>query len=124
MSGRCRGPDGTLQQRVFRVLRDVGSLDVWMIADQLGIEDRGTVSSACCYLVKRKKIARVVKRRRWVMFRALPRVTEPRDMRGVPDACRNHDYSNVLAMLHARLGMNWKPKPRGATELEKAWRRA
>lgn len=117
---RKRGPDGTLQAQVFAFLRAVGSFDATMLGDHFGVR-RQTMASTCRELMLKKKIAKKRMRGRWVIWYALPFKKAPEDQRGKPDACRNGGYANVLAMLNARCGMNWRPRSCGATALEQAW---
>lgn len=119
---RTRGPDGTLQTQVWRLLHDVASMTAGELSAAVGHE-REACRRACQYLARRGRVARH-RVGRWVVYAALGRKA-PQDLRGKPPGCRNHRgqvaYAKWVRMMVARLGPTWVPPPRGCA-LAEAWR--
>lgn len=129
---RTRGTEGTLHVRAYRLLRDVGSMTVYALADRLG-RHVDSCRRACRDLERR----RFAEGRRVPLagargapfatfYVALPRQGEPRDLRGT----RAGSHGNVrgatawagwVRMMQRKHGPSWRPRPRAVIALEEAW---
>lgn len=109
-----RGPDGTLQRRVFLALRRLGPSTAQQLADDMGL-DREGVRKAIYYLALRGKASKQRRGARAMYYTALG-THAPKDMRGKPPGCRNRAKNlgpSLLAANRARLkNPNWLPKPK------------
>lgn len=119
---RKRPADGTLQQRVYRALRNASkAADV--LASELGT-DRETARKAADYLVRRGVLTKHALAARLVIYAIVRGKHEPSDRRGKPPGCRNHRgqvaYSKWLLMMRAKHGPAWRPKAKGHA-LDEAW---
>lgn len=111
---RRRGPEGTLQQQVFRLLRKTASMRAEFIAETLG-RDIGVVEKALGYLAGKGKAGKVKHKRPFpqcrVLFWYAIGTTPPTDRRGKPAACRNHHgdaaRAKWLKFMQARHGPDW-----------------
>lgn len=109
---RKRGPEGTLQRRVFLILRETSSA-----ADRLATltgTEREIARKAADYLVQRGLATKHILAPRLVIYAAVPRKHPPEDRRGKPAACRNHRgqaaFAKWLLMMRAKHGPRWRPK--------------
>lgn len=130
---RRRGPDGTLQRRIFLLLRDHASMTAPEIAKALGADEQST-RRACCYLRHRKPkpflsahhvmLPTAAGLRRFVLFAAACE-REPKDRRGKSARSRNHRgavaFANWTVMMTRRYGPHWRPKVRPGIALEEVW---
>jgi hypothetical protein len=121
-----RGPEGTLQSRVFRALR-IHSGSAVLIADAIG-HQRESTRKAIAYLIRRGHVRKHVVSARLVIYAAVPRRHEPDDRRGKPATCRNHRGAAAFAkwltkMMPAKHGPAWRYVPRNGHPLD-GWKRA
>ena len=128
---RARHPDGTLQARIFRLLRDVGSMNAAEITERLN-GDAETCRRACYYLRDRRFIAGhklLMNGKRGAPYTVLyyaVRRSEPEDLRGKRKGSHGNvkgrvAYAGWIRMMSIKHGRTWRPKVRGATALEEAW---
>ena len=119
---RKRGPEGTLQRRIFLALQSA-SMSPLLISETLGAQ-YGSCRKACHYLVARGTLTRHAINARIVIYAAARGKHPPKDRRGVPAACRNHRgavaWASWLRMMHVKHGPAWRPPAR--THPLDAWR--
>lgn len=119
---RKRGPDGTLQRRVFIALQSA-SMSPRVLSDALGV-DEDAARKACYYLAQRGLVTKHAIAHRLVIYAAVAGKHPPSDRRGKPAGCRNHRgavaWAKWLLMMHAKHGPTWRPKT-NAHALD-AWR--
>ena len=111
---RTRGPDGTLQRRIFVALQNA-SMSPLLLSHTLGAQ-YGSCRKGCYYLIRRGVVTKHVITRRIVIYAALPGKHPPKDRRGLQAACRNHRgayaWASWLRMMRAKHGPGWRYQPR------------
>lgn len=122
---RKRPPAGTLQRRVFLLLRDHASMSPLRIADRIGCSV-DSARKACRYLELRGLLVKHRIAYRITLYHAIPGKHVPDDRRGKPPACRNHRgrvaYGTWLRMMHKKHGAAWRPPVLDPTPLAQVWR--
>lgn len=106
-----RGPDGTLQHRVWRTMKRLGPATAQTIADDLGL-DREGVRKAVYYLILRGAASKERRGARAMFYAALG-YRPPQDRRGKAPGSRNRakNLGRVWALMMAKKhGENWRPK--------------
>lgn len=120
---RRRGPQGTVQQRVFLYLREHGPQPAGVVGRALDMRPDG-VRRACSYMVERGIVERLEVEGS-VLFGARPKCKPPRDLRGTRKTSRNHRgpvaFASWLLMMQRKHGAAWRYRPRHATALEALW---
>ncbi len=118
---RKRGADGTLQARVFLLLRDVGSFRTVEIARRMDCT-RHAALTASNHLLRRGYAKRHGTARH--PYYAAIGVRPPEDRRGKPAGSRNFTpaiaYAGTVARWARYYGPQWRPPLRGIP-LEQHW---
>lgn len=119
-----RGPEGTLQRRVFVLLKTVSGCAA-LLADMMD-ENRMSVHRALAYLWERGHVIKhpfYINRRVAVLFSAVPGKMPPSDRRGVSKNSRNcrgaKAFARWLVMMRKKHGPTWVYRPKG--QLETLW---